>query len=334
MASVNEFGGEDFEDEIDPVATEDLDNDAEELDTDVDDADEDSDDADAADAGADGEGEEDDAGDDGDTDDADEEDEDEDDSDDADDEDEPADKKADKKLDNNQVPRARLNKESERRKAAEKELSELKAAMGREAPPAPKEFGVDSVVSVDDYKAMQTAMLDEDTEKGFALFSEMLRKQSLAASEATREAVRGELDSHANSRDGYREMVKEAERFAAMYPELDDSSADANPTMIDDVVSLRELYISKGLSPTMALGRAVRLVASDNELADRTAKREPKVQTQDIKKKMVTAAKEKGKLPGASTRVSKKEIDVSRMSERQFNQLSKEALRRARGDYL
>ena len=55
------------------------------------------------------------------------------------------------------------------------------------------------------------------------------------------------------------------------YPELDSHSDLADTGLIEEVVDLRETFVHRGLDASKALIKAVRMVAHDNKLEDRTS---------------------------------------------------------------
>lgn len=249
--------------------------------------------------------------------------------------------------DQNRVPVNRLNKEVQKRRAAEERLKDFEArvaeleerlASAQRAPsqgegraaPADDEpaFGLE------DFKAMQDAMLDGDTEVAMSKFAEMMAKQTEKAAKLAREEARAEIDTdRVTSR-----LQSAAQELAAKYPELDHTSELGDQGLIEEVVELRNVYIERGQNAADALRKAVKLVALENGLEDRTAK-PPKPATPPAKKvdtqsKLDIAQRERGRLPGDGEKSREQRLDIRKLSDKQFAELSREALAKARGDFV
>lgn len=246
-------------------------------------------------------------------------------------EDEPTDKKAPR------VPLSRLNKEIEKRRAAEERLRVLEASAVAPAPAAPR-APTTPIVDKDRFQLMQDAMLDGRTEVAMEHFTAFLATHGERVAEDTRLAATAEVRSEIQATRAQEALIARAEVLAAQYPELDHTSENADIGLIEEVVALRDVYAERGMAPADALTRAVKLVALDNGLEDRSAPpakpQAPRVKPVDVPKKLVQASKERGKLPGDSSRNRDAEINVLKLSDKEFAALSKEALARARGDFL
>ena len=240
----------------------------------------------------------------------------------------------------NKVPVARLNKEIDKRKQLENRVAELEAAAraSHSQPEAKADEPAAAEVSLDDFRDMQEAMLDGDTEKAFELFQKMnAPKQTGETFDADkiREEIRAEIHAEAMQKD----LVATANDLGERYPELSSEGDLSDQGLIEEVVDLRDNFTRRGMTPADALKKAVKYVALENDLVDRKAKKpEPKkdmAKPSNIEAKLKLAEKERGKLSGESTPKEKSQkLDIGNMSEKDFSSLSSEAKARARGDFL
>lgn len=248
----------------------------------------------------------------------------------------------DKKPIPDKIPRERLNKEIEKRKAVEQRLRELEASAKTEQKPdnvdkpAAPEFKIDP----ERFQKMQDAMVDGETADAMGIFQELLTGAVTSATELVRTQTKEELLGEINTREANKELSKVSSELMESYPELDSSSDTYDDTLVEEVVELRDIYLDRGKSPGEALRRAVKLVADENSLEDRKAvaakepEPKPKPKTKrDIAGKVKLAEKERGKLRGDSA-VNKDVLDISKLTDAQFDRLSPEAKAKARGDIL
>jgi len=236
-----------------------------------------------------------------------------------------------------QVPRDRLNKEIEKRKTLERQIRDLQNKApeqaseqdSRERTPAAKPF------TKEQFAAMQNAMLDGETEKGFEIFAEMMSNQSSQVrADAIAETdirVRSELNIERENNSLSQEAQRQGERF----PELVAGGDFADDGLIDEVVETRNIYIERGVDAAEALRKAVRIVSSEHGLVDRkSVAKAPSKKRVDVAGKIALAEKEQGKLGGGSTQKPAPVVDLAKISDSQFSKLSEDAKARARGDYL
>jgi len=187
---------------------------------------------------------------------------------------------------------------------------------------------------------MQLAMLDEDTEKAQSLFKELLADAVGASSQgfdidAFRDEIRDEIRHEMTSNEVKSKMDAQATKLFERYPEFNHTSDQADETMIGEVIRLRDANVDGGMDPVEAMNDAADYVAYRYGLEDRTAKKAPprKERRTDVERKKELASKERGKLKGADVPADKP-LDISKLSEGEYDKLSEEAKRKARGDYL
>ena len=245
------------------------------------------------------------------------------------------DKVADEK--GNMVPRNRLNKEIEKRKAMEERLRKLEATKpAEEKAPAPEV----EAFSPDDFTKMQDAMLDGETEDAFAMFKKMVTASTQQAVDSVRESAKEDARAEITADKENASLQQAAVELGAKYPELDSNSDISDEGLIEDVIATRDIYYDRGHSLADALEKAVKMVAQDNSLVDRSAKKamdDPARLTKkpsQVKKKIELAKKEKGRLEGDGGQDVKTKPNLLTMSDEEFSNASSQARREARGDFL
>lgn len=234
----------------------------------------------------------------------------------------------------NKVPVSRLNKEIAKRQALEAKIRELETAVKQPAAEPEATEAKKPNVTKQDFEAMQEAMLDGETDQAFDLFAEMLAKANQAPS---REEIANEVRNELHMEAEMKELQTTAVEMGTKYPELDSSNENADAGLIEEVVETRDIYVDRGLNPAEALKRAVKIVANDHGLKDRSVKSletpPARKKKMDVDAKLKLAEKEKGKLGGDSSKKVQK-LDISNLSDDQFARLSQEAKAKARGDYV
>lgn len=236
----------------------------------------------------------------------------------------------------NRVPIKRLNKEVARRRAAEDRVRALEAerASGT-APTEPQAQAPAPKVDAAKFKEMQDAMLDGETEKALAIYTELQQttvSEALTASEAR-------LEEQLTIREQNNELRKASTSVRESFPELDPNNEGYDEKLTQDVVATRDFYMhQRGLAPGEALTRAAKEVADDYGLEDRKPAEAPKPKAKarkpDVKRKLEAAGKEKGKLGGNSSRNREELPDVSKLTDDQFARLDPKVKAKLRGDTI
>lgn len=254
--------------------------------------------------------------------------------------DEPSDTAPKKKLSKAQE---RIQKEVVKRKAAEKELAELKAAQKGEKVPAAKSAEPFKAYTDDEFKTAADAQLDGD----YAPMRELMSRSISSAVTAATETAVAQASENARTEiataSTNAKLADVANEIGEAYPELDSKSGSANQDYIEETLGLRNFYAERGSSYPDALREAAETVAhkyglgsdeapvSDNPLADAPAVGKKKT---DIQAKIDLSQKESGKLGGDGEKNRELKPDLLGMSEEQFAKVSAEELARARGDII
>ena len=258
------------------------------------------------------------------------------------------------------IPRSRFDEVNERRKIAEatmarqaEELEALRAAskQGQQQQDQAEEQGA-KVVEFD-FEAKEgeylDAVMEGDTDKAKSIRREIntalttqIRQNSLAEA---RELVRAESQQQ--------RVSEAAEAVISAYPLLDSTSKDADQDAIADVVDLRDTYIRRGKDPVQAMIDAANKVArmngwkpadensgdGDDDSDGNNTRQAPKngSRTEDRRAQSVSrgAAAQRNQpdiRSGVGQRVKEGTLDVSKMSDDEFERLSETEKSRLRGD--
>ena len=234
------------------------------------------------------------------------------------------------------VPKARLDEVLAKQKALQKQLDEINAA-NEKAEEAPESYDFDAKEV-----EYQNMVLDGETEKAVALRRE-IRK---AEREQLEYEMRQEMSQTVNQDRQMTALQQAANAMEEAYPVFNANSAEFNEDYTNEVVELRDAFIMKGYEAVDALSKAVKYVVKDHDL-DQVAEEAPslagKAQKTDelakkraqVSKKLKAAEAQPPELPGESSSThGEKGIDLSTMTEEEFDALPEATLKRLRGDIL
>ena len=234
------------------------------------------------------------------------------------------------------VPKARLDEVLAKQKALQKQLDEINAA-NEKAEEAPESYDFDAKEV-----EYQNMVLDGETDKAVALRRE-IRK---AEREQLEYEMRQEMSQTVNQDRQMTALQQAANAMEDAYPVFDRNSDDFNEDMTNEVVELRDAFIMKGYEAVDALSKAVKYVVKDHDL-DQAQESAPslagKAQKSDelakkraqVSKKLKAAEAQPPELPGeSSSNHGEKGLDLSTMTEEEFDALPEATLRRLRGDIL
>lgn len=238
------------------------------------------------------------------------------------------------------VPRSRLNKEIQKRQDLEARIKQLENGNQPPAEPRAPDAPKDPIKpNQEAVTGLLNSLLDGNESEAAAKLEELLQdfgqKVFDQAVSESRELAEGAVVKD----KAQAELQKAADEVVAEYPEFDSTSESHDLGLMEEVVAMRDLLMDRGDTPANALRRAAKLVALENglkpmgkknALADVSVKSKPK----DVKAQIDKAQKTPSRLRGAGDKNRETKIDVLAMSDEQFKSLSKEALARARGDFI
>lgn len=231
------------------------------------------------------------------------------------------------------VPKTRLDETLAKLRAAQKKLDSMAAQTPNEDN-APEQYDFSKAEI-----AYQEALMDGRTEDATKIRSEMR--------EADRKELRNEFNETvqvAKNTSRQEDALSEAAlEIQALYPQLDQGHESFDEASFTQVIELRDAFIIKGTAPLLALENAVRYVAQTDGLiqageehvqeaarTDELARKRKKSLTE----KLQAANKQPSKLEGAGNRGrSAPEIDLSNMSDEEFDALPEATLKRLQGDF-
>ena len=235
------------------------------------------------------------------------------------------------------VPKSRLDEVLAKQKALQKQLDELKQA---NQPPPPDLPSYDFEAKEREY---QDFILDGEPDKAAKLRSEIRN----AEREAMSHELRREVEQTVSRNNEETALQQAANLLETEYPVFDQNSSDYNEDYTQEVIELRDAFMIQGLGAVDALSKASNFVIKAHDIASESddssalaAKQAPKKSVDEVAKKRAEVAKkldaakkQPPELPGeGSSSHGEKALDISSLSEEEFNALPEATLKRLRGD--
>lgn len=237
--------------------------------------------------------------------------------------------KESKKPQKHMVPKERLDKVLARNRELEAELARKNVASSTTETKGAKEVKAFDFDAAEE--AYQDAILEGDKTKAKELKSQMR--------DAERAQLKAELAKETGT-DSKRDRVNEAILRATSdieqnFPVLDSNSKLYNKEIADEMVETYTGLVASGKDPLAALEKALKITVKMHDLVDEDAEEDP-TPKKDVKDKLAAAKKQPPKMP-ASERSKKKDldaddIDISTLTEEEFDALPEAVLRKMRGD--
>jgi len=234
------------------------------------------------------------------------------------------------------VPKARLDEVLAKQKALQKQLDEIEASK-QKAEEAPEDYNFD-----EKEVEYQNMVLDGETDKAVALRRE-IRK---AEREALEFEMRQEMNQTVSQDRQMNALQQAANAMEEAYPVFNRNSGEYNEEVTNEVVELRDAFMMKGYEAVDALSKAVKYVVKDHDLDGAveeapslagTAKKTDELAKKraQVSKKLKAADAQPPELPGeSSSSHGEKGLDLSAMTEEEFDALPEATLKRLRGDIL
>ena len=224
-----------------------------------------------------------------------------------------------------------------KQKALQKQLEELQA-QNTPVENAPEPYDYDTKEA-----EYQEFILDGETAKATALRKEM-RAAEKAEIQFEMEQKMGQTVEHSQQATVLQQAAAELE---STFPVFDQHSETFNADATQEVVDLRDAFITQGYQPVDALSKAANFVIKDHGFADaapESALAAPAVtkpvdevakKRANNQKKLKAAQSQPPELPGESSS-SHGEVaqDMSTLTEEEFNALPAATLKRMRGDIV
>jgi len=237
-----------------------------------------------------------------------------------------------------------LEKEREQRAALERQLAQYQ--QGKQIANVNEEITAleNSVLKLE--KEYASLLTDGEIDKATAVMQQ-IRKSERDMAEAKSDMKIHAAEIRATERARYNTAL---ERVEAAFPTLNPDHEDYDEAAMAEVADLKSAYEMKGLTPTAALQKAVKMIVEPRTTRQEVAtSSNPRVNEKDIAAERKKGAVEKTvkavtKTPPSLSRVG---LDgdklgggadsaeaVMKMSQSEFAKLSEEALARLRGDAL
>jgi hypothetical protein len=229
------------------------------------------------------------------------------------------------------VPKSRLDEVLAKNKAMQKRLKEVEAAEQQAAQNAP-EYAFDEKES-----QYQDYVLNGETELATALRNEIRN----AEKEQFMFEVQAKMGQTVRQNQEMTELQQKAAEIEATFSVLSENSPDFDADLQNEVIELRNAFITQGYTPADSLAKATEytLAVKKPELlrtADTLAPTanqalQQKANTANINKKLQAANAQPPAMKGESK--TEKKVDLSVLSSDEFDALPAETLRRMRGDF-
>lgn len=241
------------------------------------------------------------------------------------------------------VPKSRLDEVLAKQRKLQEQLDALTAE--KQVPETPPEEPAPEPYDFDAKELeYQEHVLNGETDKAVAL-----RKEIRAAEKADLEYEMGQkFNQQTTQNRQLDELQAVASKMEAEYPVFDQNSEVFNQEYTNEVIDLRDAFVAKGNAPAEALQKAVNYVVKTNNLGveesvaeDKSALTAKPKQSQDqvakkrkeVSKKLKAAESQPPDMPGESSSAhGEKVVDISSMTDDEFNALPEATLKRLRGD--
>jgi len=239
------------------------------------------------------------------------------------------------------VPKSRLDEVLAKQKALQKQLDEAKAAQ-TPAENAPEEYNFD-----EKEVEYQNLVLDGEASKAAAL------RQEIRQAERTRleYELTQKVTQTVHQSQQATALQTAANELAEKFSVFDENSADYNAEYTQEVIDLRDAFVVQGYDVVDALSKASNFVVKSYDLvapveetgSTLTKTTAPKAKPVDevakkraeVNKKLKAAESQPPELPGESSAArGEKVIDVTNMTEEEFDALPAATLARLRGDII
>ena len=243
------------------------------------------------------------------------------------------------------IPKARLDKEIQRRKLAEERaaerIKELESQIQAQRRSASAEALEKKIAELDDQ--YDDAIADGEKAKAKQIKAEIRKlERDLNRVEANQQALQAKIAAVSELK--YDMALSQIE---IDYPQLNPDGDSFDKEVAEEVSDLLDAYKIKGLSPDVALKKAVRYVLGPPKAVVEAAAKDlerdglRRARAEDARRKVAEAAKA---APASTKDLGEdsdrrgggmpKALEISKMSQAQFAKLDEEVLRKARGDDL
>lgn len=239
------------------------------------------------------------------------------------------------------VPHARFNEVNEtlKHERAERLRLEEELARARGQQPAAQADKPEAKPEDYDFDAAEDrymdALLDGDKAAAATIRNEIRAAEQRRFAEQSAMTAKQAADEELRRRDAAEEQAAAGKVLAAAltkYPFLDHESDAADTDAIEDVIARRDLYMRQGMPFAKALATAVEKVGPRYAPQDAPVKSTRAATAEQIKRNLERERRIPAAMPGVGERG--KDIDYAALSEDEFDALSEQDKRKARGDFV
>jgi hypothetical protein len=246
---------------------------------------------------------------------------------------------------NNRVPVKRLNKEIEKRRAAEeqfaetnKQMEELRKQIAEFTSQQSKTEDVPEIPKVNMTERMKEILnqtLDGDVDNSAAAMAAIFEQMQTEAMTQAEERAAKSYESKTNMSNQERMLLDEADKIVKEYSVYDNSSDDFDAGIAEETVELRDAFIAAGYESHAALRKAADMTMKIHGYGkgESTPAPEPKPTSKKPTQKNVEAAATTPPRQQGELDTQRKLPSVEEMTEAEFDALSDAELAKLRGDF-
>ena len=231
------------------------------------------------------------------------------------------------------VPKARLDEVLAKQKALQKQLDDMKEAQAP-AEDAPEEFDYDK-----GELEYQQLVLDGEAEKAAALRQQMRKSER----EQIAYEMRKEMGNTVSQNAQETALATAAKELEEAFPVFDHNSEVFDQDLTQEVVGLRDAFITQGYEAVDALSKAVNFVVKSNDLeaesetpslaATKNTQNVADKKRKEVSRKLKAAESQPPEMPGESSSArGEQAVNLGNLTEDEFNALPDATLKRLRGD--
>lgn len=231
------------------------------------------------------------------------------------------------------VPKARLDEVLAKQKALQKQLDDMKEAQAP-AEDAPEEFDFDK-----GELEYQQLVLDGEAEKAAALRQQMRKSER----EQIAYEMRKEMGNTVSQNAQETALATAAKELEEAFPVFDHNSEVFDKDLTQEVVGLRDAFITQGYEAVDALSKAVNFVVKSNDLeaesetpslaATKNTQNVADKKRKEVSRKLKAAESQPPEMPGESSSArGEQAVNLGNLTEDEFNALPDATLKRLRGD--
>jgi hypothetical protein len=233
------------------------------------------------------------------------------------------------------VPKSRLDEVLAKQKALQKQLDDYTKSQEEAKQQLPD---YDFASKEAEY---QTLVLDGEAEKAVALRNQIRQ----AEKDQFMFEVQQKMGQTVQQSQELTELQAKAAEIQASFPVLDENSAEYDVELQNEVLSLRDAFITQGYVPADALTKATEYTiaakkpellnpqTASSNVSQETKKTQELQQKANVSKKLQAADSQPPQMKGESTGNKTKNLDINKLSEKEFGALPEDTLRRLRGDF-